>query len=1301
MFVASEWLASHASTIIEALLHSLWISTSIGLMVWLALCNLPVRYGTFRYALALSGLLLTVVGTFAAASSVDRVRAIAAESANSMSRSQNQQAPALERRRGPGSEDGADSNGHEQGRSMLAADLQNGKSNHEVHSTSPPLPVAAQLNSLEASDGDRSRAGRATDRDALVISAAFNWSRASVWLMIAWLFGVVLMLLRTLNSLLGMRSIRSGLMKGGVSCLTELQVIADRLCEQLKLRQMVRLVVSDTTPSPAVLGFFRPVVLIPPAMLTGIPVEHWELIIAHELAHVRRYDAIVNLMQMLIESILFFNPAVWWISRQVRIEREVCCDAMAASVTGQSIEFARMLLNVASGSWRTESGHSAPVTSAATAASQNHHTPVLALSFADNTDPGALKDRVTRLADPDRTSAPRFTRVGLFVALAALIGTAVAIQQGTDFAVQKVADLMTPAERVETLARLQAENTGVYVPQGAAASELADDEPVETRRNTGEETDFQQALFDVKVVINTEDGTPVPKELSINRKYVIRKPGGSTDSTGDNLPGPSEPIDVYETTMQLPRCQFVLGGSAPGFAPFAIAPRSLFEQSDALPVQITLTRGFSGTIRIVDEAGLPVPDASVTGGAVIRLSGGTSGSNFIRETTDADGYIQLSHCGSGIYHLVGRATGFQHESWEISLTAEQPAHLVMKAARPTILNVVDDQTGLPVKGAVCVQQLYEDHGVGHQTTYTSSDPRRSDRRHWLVLGESDAEGRLVINQLRDEATYTVAVLADGFGTQGIAQLTAGQSDQTIRLRSPVIVSGKIVGDLSQLRKKYKSESEFILQYENPLEGDSDNHADLLSTTVKADGSFSISDVVPGCVEFRLPNMSGRQKVAVTQSIDDLVLSLPEPEPETASAQTNVSVRDVILHLKGTTANAPARGYLQVSWNGTDPSLMQSGLSMPLEDNQVKLSVPIGVSLRYEPQGMVGYFVDYKGKTKDIVAGVGPQIIDVDAEPAGAVHGELLDASGQPANAGFVNVYPASVSWFTKWKKDGRRLNPSSASGNSAFFQSLPFGGTYVVFARMTNDDGLQWCVSEPFTIDGANPIQPLKLQLKPGRPVSVQLNGSDGMPVKAAEVTLSISLKCAGTDASSGFSITRNTDDNGLAHFAHALPDDLAGPLTIHGSVQVNDVPGHVGQNAALDELTQQNGVYQIQLDPAVTARGILIDAASGRPVPNAKIRVYPLDFAAAKFKGNTHTVSDAKGEFEFASLEPLEYQGHVEGAAIKGTKITLMPNEGYRLQPPASFQSVQSYLSITGGVKVPVRWEVELIPGQGLVPLP
>ena len=152
----------------------------------------------------------------------------------------------------------------------------------------------------------------------------------------------------------------------------------------------------------------------------------------------------------------------------------------------------------------------------------------------------------------------------------------------------------------------------------------------------------------------------------------------------------------------------------------------------------------------------------------------------------------------------------------------------------------------------------------------ASDPRRSDRRYWLVLGESDAEGRLVIDQLRDEATYTVAVLADGFGTQGIAQLTAGQSDQTIRLRSPVIVSGKIVGDLSQLRKKYKSESEFILQYENPLEGDSDNHADLLSTTVKADGSFSISDVVPGCVEFRLPNMSGRQKVSVSQSIDDLV-----------------------------------------------------------------------------------------------------------------------------------------------------------------------------------------------------------------------------------------------------------------------------------------------------------------------------------------------------------------------------------------------------------------------------------------------
>ena len=94
---------------------------------------------------------------------------------------------------------------------------------------------------------------------------------------------------------------------------------------------------------PAVLGTIVPVVLLPLAVINEMPVAHLRMILAHELAHVRRHDYLVNLLQLLIEAVLFFNPAVWWLSRQVRIEREACCDALAVVATGSGPDYVRSL----------------------------------------------------------------------------------------------------------------------------------------------------------------------------------------------------------------------------------------------------------------------------------------------------------------------------------------------------------------------------------------------------------------------------------------------------------------------------------------------------------------------------------------------------------------------------------------------------------------------------------------------------------------------------------------------------------------------------------------------------------------------------------------------------------------------------------------------------------------------------------------------------------------------------------------------------------------------------------------------
>lgn len=104
------------------------------------------------------------------------------------------------------------------------------------------------------------------------------------------------------------------------------------LAERLSLPS-VRFLESTLTDVPATLGWLKPVVLLPPAALTGLSVEQIEAIVAHELAHITRRDYLVNLLQTVAETVMFYHPVVWWISARIRDERELCCDDIASAVS--------------------------------------------------------------------------------------------------------------------------------------------------------------------------------------------------------------------------------------------------------------------------------------------------------------------------------------------------------------------------------------------------------------------------------------------------------------------------------------------------------------------------------------------------------------------------------------------------------------------------------------------------------------------------------------------------------------------------------------------------------------------------------------------------------------------------------------------------------------------------------------------------------------------------------------------------------------------------------------------------------
>ncbi len=124
---------------------------------------------------------------------------------------------------------------------------------------------------------------------------------------------------------------------------TSLQNQLSKIALQLGIRRTVQLFESLKVKAPLLVGIFKPAILLPVGLATGLSNKQIESILAHELAHIKRHDLRINLLQSFAEVVLFFNPALWWISSCIRTERENCCDDFAIQVTGDRVAFAKTL----------------------------------------------------------------------------------------------------------------------------------------------------------------------------------------------------------------------------------------------------------------------------------------------------------------------------------------------------------------------------------------------------------------------------------------------------------------------------------------------------------------------------------------------------------------------------------------------------------------------------------------------------------------------------------------------------------------------------------------------------------------------------------------------------------------------------------------------------------------------------------------------------------------------------------------------------------------------------------------------
>lgn len=257
--------------------------------------------------------------------------------------------------------------------------------------------------------------------------SGLEWTVGSLgiasWLSVFWLAGVLVLSIRVWRQWHGLR----GLIDAGIEDDGSTRCMLTRLAERFGLHRHISLVWSDSIHTPLLAGWLRPVIVMPLAMASGFPPLQLELVLAHELAHLKRLDPLINFFQVVLETLFFFHPVVRLISADVRNEREICCDQMALAKHG--------------GNWRD-------LARALSALGEMQSTAPMALAASG----GVLLDRIHQMAAGEnvRVKQPSRPYSGALLAL----GMVATLVLGLTLKREGVPDLIGPVPRVASLIML-------------------------------------------------------------------------------------------------------------------------------------------------------------------------------------------------------------------------------------------------------------------------------------------------------------------------------------------------------------------------------------------------------------------------------------------------------------------------------------------------------------------------------------------------------------------------------------------------------------------------------------------------------------------------------------------------------------------------------------------------------------------------------------------------------------------------------------------------------------------------------
>jgi len=434
-----------------------------------------------------------------------------------------------------------------------------------------PVITFFQLGAVSATSASAAPGVEGVSMVPMMVSAAAQAGPTNLlaWTVAAWLAGVLMLSLRLI---LGWRYIVQLRRSAQRQALSHLSPLLDRLRQDMAIRKAVILAASDRVRSPVVVGWLKPLILFPTALANRLDADQIEMILAHELAHIRRHDHLVNLIQTVIETLLFYHPVVALVSRRIRIERENACDDLAVRSTGKRLAYVEML---------------------AALERLRQPGPRLALGVQD----GQIVGRIRRLIERSRP------RRQMGITLPALLGLMlVAGSIGVQMMPNVEPEASIPEPVVQEAVEPRADEAGDQAVFTRPSAEASSEEPA----GVGERPE-PEAIAPEQVLDEAIEPDPSAESPSTNRIAEAERPSVDIDAAPE--PGPTTVIPEAEPRIERARNRI---------RPPLVEPAVTTPEEAATSALEMATRPEAPIVDTAPEPVVSIEPVALTGGELIQ-----------------------------------------------------------------------------------------------------------------------------------------------------------------------------------------------------------------------------------------------------------------------------------------------------------------------------------------------------------------------------------------------------------------------------------------------------------------------------------------------------------------------------------------------------------------------------------------------------------------------------------------------------------------------------------------------------------